>query len=494
MTAQLQALRERLRSVNSTRKITRAQELIAASRISGAQTRLAASTPYCAALTAALTALACAAPSLANPLLRGRLHPTRAGVLVITSDRGMCGGYNTKVLDAGEQLQRRLRAEGKEVLLFVLGRKGLNFYTFRNTEVAGSWTDFSQRPSYEDTAAVTEELVALFRAGGSGTVHGATGGVFGVDELHVVSTKFESMLTQRPVTTRIAPLTTAGVERDELSVGPADLAANRPADAPPPPNYEFEPDRTQLLDSMLPKYVRTRIYSAILDSALSELAARRTAMKAATDSANDLVLSLGLQINHARQAQITEEINEIISGADALAADPDDEGDRQASRFYDESIPARPTVPHSGVAESATTNGQAVDVQLRRQTPGATAGSADGTWWPRSLNLVVELPGLLSAVRSAGYEVNRVTYNLTDWQTAPRKQVIHKGVVYLDGYHHQRAASIGLRGRSGWPRIELTVVPPVLPPPVPGHNLDGALTWRPKDSVGAPSKPAQLWL
>lgn len=314
MGAQLQELRERLRSVNSTRKITRAQELIAASRISRAQARVAATNPYSQEFTAMLSALAASAPTLEHPLLVSRPRPARAGVLVITSDRGMCGGYNTKVLHAAERLLQVLSDEDKVPVLYVTGRKGLQFFSFRGLDVAESWTDFSQQPAYADTAEVSDRLVTLFLAGGSGTVNGHADGAFGVDELHIVSTTCKSMLTQLPVTTRIAPL-------------------SAPVDAPPFPDYEFEPDQTQLLDAMLPKFVRTRIYSALLNSALAELAARRTAMGAATESADDLVMSLGQRINHARQAQITEEINEIISGANALAG-PKQRADRQPVPFY----------------------------------------------------------------------------------------------------------------------------------------------------------------
>lgn len=306
--------------------------LIAASRISGAQARVAATNPYSQQFTAMLSALAASAPTLEHPLLVSRPRPARAGVLVITSDRGMCGGYNTKVLHAAERLLRVLRDEGKIPVLYVMGRKGLQFCSFRGLDVAESWTGFSQQPAYADTAEVSDHLVTLFLAGDSATTNGQADGAFGVDELHIVSTTCKSMLTQLPVTTRIAPLTAAS-SRAELGVDLAGSGTRAPVDAPPFPDYEFEPDQTQLLDAMLPKFVRTRIYSALLNSALAELAARCTAMGTATESADELVMSLRQRINHARQAQITEEINEIISGANALA-DPTQRVDRRPVPFY----------------------------------------------------------------------------------------------------------------------------------------------------------------
>ncbi len=321
-----------------------------------------------------LSALAGSAPTLEHPLLMGRPRPTRAGVVVITSDRGMCGGYNTKVLHAAERLLQVLGDEGKVPVLYVMGRKGVQYFSFRGLDVAGSWTGFSQQPTYADTVEVSDHLVALFLAGGSGTVNRQAGGAFGVDELHIVSTTCKSMLTQRPVTSRIAPLTVAG-DRTQLGADRAEGGAIAPVDVPPPPDYEFEPDQVQLLDAVLPHLVRTRIYSALLNSALSELAARRTAMKAATDSADDIVISLGQRINHARQAQITEEINEIISGADALSADSADGDDRHAIPFYREAglasrSPEEP-LPRARSAGSETTNGFApVRLRLPRRAPG----------------------------------------------------------------------------------------------------------------------------
>jgi F-type H+-transporting ATPase subunit gamma len=330
MAAQLRELRQRIRSVNSTKKITKAQELIATSRIAKAQARVSAAKPYSQEITAVLSALASAASSLDHPLLTERENPTRAAVLVVTSDRGMCGGYNANVLRAAEELQALLRSEGKEPVIYVLGQKGVSFYGFRSRQVEGSWTGFSQQPSYADAAEASEQMVASFLAGADDTVTGgAADGAQGVDELHIVYTQFESMLTQTPVVKRVAPLeiTYADDEPDAKSDEPAANGdeVRVPSSDQPRAGYEFEPSPEALLAALLPKYIGTRIYSALLDAAASESAARRTAMKAATDNANELVRTLSRQANQARQAQITQEISEIVGGANALSAGAEDE-------------------------------------------------------------------------------------------------------------------------------------------------------------------------
>ncbi|ATE57034.1 MULTISPECIES: F0F1 ATP synthase subunit gamma [Actinosynnema] len=304
MAAQIRELRQRIRSVNSTKKITKAYELIATSRLAKAQSRVAASRPYADEITHVLRALAEGASSLDHPLLEARKNPRRAGVLIVTSDKGMCGGYNANVLKAAEELFALLRSEGKEPVLFVAGRKGAGYYNFRRRAIAGEWSGFSQAPNYVNASEAGDALVSAFMAGSDdeGDEPGPDG-VLGVDELHVVYTEFKSMLSQQPVAKRIAPLT---VEYDaEPHEG---LHAS----------YEFEPDADSLLDALLPKYIKTRLFSALLEAAASESAARRTAMKAATDNASELVRNLSRQANAARQAQITQEISEIVGGASAL--------------------------------------------------------------------------------------------------------------------------------------------------------------------------------
>lgn len=307
--AQLREIRQRIKSAQSFKKIFKAQELIATSRISKAQARVAAAKPYSDQITAVLTELATGSTNLDSPLLTERERTRRAGVLVVTSDRGLCGGYNANALKAAEELQSLLREQGKTPVLFVVGRKGLNYYRFRQREVAQSWSGFSEAPGYSDAAAAGEALIAAFLAGADdeGDAPGADG-VLGVDELHVVYTEFRSMLSQRPVATRVAPLEVSYDETPGLSSA-----------------YSFEPSAEVLLGNLLPKYINTRIYAALLESAASESAARRTAMKSATDNADELVKSFTRVANQVRQAQITQEISEIVGGVEALAAAGSDE-------------------------------------------------------------------------------------------------------------------------------------------------------------------------
>ena len=320
--ASIRELRSRIKSVNSTKKITKAQELIAASRITKAQAQVAASKPYSDEITKVLGELASASTSLDHPLLTEREQTKRAAVLVVTSDSGQCGAYNANVLKEAEELYQLLRSEGKDPIVYVLGNKGLGYYTFRERPVAGAWTGFSQSPRYTDAQKAARHLVELFMAGSGEAVEAPNGEgtIEGVDELHIVYTRFVSMLTQRPEVRRVAPLEVT-VTEEEVDLGEDMLSDSaRSADSEPTPDYSFEPDAEELLASLLPKYVNTRIYAALLDAAASEHAARRTAMKAATDNANELVNTLSRQANQARQAQITQEISEIVGGANALAS------------------------------------------------------------------------------------------------------------------------------------------------------------------------------
>jgi F-type H+-transporting ATPase subunit gamma len=316
MAAQLRVLRRRIRSVQSTKKITKASELIATSRIARAQSRVEASRPYAQEITKVLSALASAAGTLDDPLLVERENPTRAAMLVVTSDRGLCGGYNANLLRAAEELHALLRDEGKSVTLYVVGRKGLGYYTFRQRPIEQSWTGFSEQPSYADAAAASTVLVRAFLAGADDE-NGGSGpdGMPGVDELHIVYTEFRSMVTQVPRARRIAPLVVEYVENDT-----ADTGSQRQRSDSPAPLYEFEPDAEELLGHLLPKYINIRIYAALLEAAASEQAARRQAMKAATDNATELIQDLTREANQARQGQITQEISEIVGGAEALSA------------------------------------------------------------------------------------------------------------------------------------------------------------------------------
>ncbi|MDQ4011760.1 MAG: F0F1 ATP synthase subunit gamma [Actinomycetota bacterium] len=330
MAAQLRVLRRRIRSVQSTKKITKASELIATSRIARAQSRVEASRPYAQEITKVLSALASAAGTLDNPLLVERENPTRAAMLVVTSDRGLCGGYNANLLRAAEELHALLRDEGKSVSLYLVGRKGVGYYTFRERPIERSWTGFSEQPSYGDAAEAGNVLVRAFLAGADDSDgpdrDAGPDGVPGVDELHIVYTEFRSMVTQMPRARRIAPLEVEYVDNEDAAQGAASEAAGsatgsqRPRSDSPPPLYEFEPDADELLSHLLPKYINTRIYAALLEAAASEQAARRQAMKAATDNATELIQDLTREANRARQGQITQEISEIVGGAEALSA------------------------------------------------------------------------------------------------------------------------------------------------------------------------------
>lgn len=297
MAATLRELRGRIRSAGSIKKITKAQELIATSRLPKAQNRLESARPYTFEITRMLTTLSGEA-ALDHPLLVERSEPRRAGVLVVSSDRGLCGAYNSGIFRRSEQLFAQLRNEGKEPVLYTVGRKAQNYYTFRNWDIAESWAGFSEQPQYENAAEIGSTLVDAFMQG-----TGDDDDQQGVDELHIVYSEFKSMMSQTPAAHRMAPLVVEYVEED---TGPRTL-------------YSFEPDATTLFDALLPRYLTTRVYASMLESAASELASRQRAMKSATDNADDLIKALTLMANRERQAQITQEISEIVGGANALA-------------------------------------------------------------------------------------------------------------------------------------------------------------------------------
>jgi F-type H+-transporting ATPase subunit gamma len=296
MGAQLRAVRRRIRSVQSTAKITRAQELIASSRIIKAQQRLHEAQPYSREITRAVEAVVSRSDNVDHPLTRPAEHPARSAVLILTSDRGFCGGFNSNVLREAQGLRALLEGQGLQVETFVAGRKGIGWHRFRNRDLAAQWSGFSDTPHQGNAAEITRALLdAYSRAADEG----------GVDQLHVVYTEFVSMLTQRAVVQRLLPLEIE--ESDELPpTGPM-------------PIYEFEPSPEDVLDALLPWYVESRLFHALLESAASEIAARRRAMKSATDNANELIEQLSREANKARQAEITQEISEIVGGANALA-------------------------------------------------------------------------------------------------------------------------------------------------------------------------------
>jgi F-type H+-transporting ATPase subunit gamma len=308
--AQVRELKNRERSVRKTQKITKAQELIATSRIGKAQAAVRASQPYSKLITSVLSSLATAS-TLDHPLLNERPNPKRAGILLVTSDRGLCGGYNSNAIRVAEELSALLRSQGKTPVLYIVGRKGFGYYSFRQRFVAAHWTGFSEKPSFADAELAARTVMEAFNAGSDREV---ASGEPGIDELHVVATSFRSMISQVPQAFRLAPLEVEYVDT------PADSAPTTVG-----PSYEFEPSPDQLLNAMLPRYVNSRIFAALLDSAASESAARRQACKSATDNANAIIKRLNREANQARQAMITQELAEIVGGADSLAASGDDE-------------------------------------------------------------------------------------------------------------------------------------------------------------------------
>jgi F-type H+-transporting ATPase subunit gamma len=298
MGAQLRVYRRRMRSVKATKKITKAMELISASRIVKAQQRVAASTPYANELTRAVSAVATYS-STNHPLTTESENPRRAAVLIISADRGMAGAYSNNAIKEGEQLAALLKSRGLETASYLVGRKAVNYYRFRNREVAGSWSGFSDTPTYENAKEVADALLTAFLAN-------SNEGKVGVDEIHIIFTEFRSMITQEAQAKRMLPLEV--------------VESSTPVPTGLLPMYEFEPNAGEVLNALLPRYIEARIFNAMLQSAASEHAARRRAMKSATDNADELIKSLTRRANAARQAEITQEISEIVGGADALAS------------------------------------------------------------------------------------------------------------------------------------------------------------------------------
>ena len=294
MAAQLRQVRRRIASVQSIGKITRAQELIASSRIVRAQQQMRAAEPYSRELTRAVEAVISRSSTIDHPFTKEPENPRRAAVLILTSDQGFAGAYNANVLRESARLRQTLNERGVEPVLYVSGRKGVGWHRFRELELAGSWTNFSAAPRYANAQEISNQLLEAFNADEGG-----------VDEIHLVSTEFISMLTQRPVARRLLPLEIE--ETDE------------PSPSGPLPQYEFEPGPEEVLDALMPQFVASRIFYAMLEAAAAELASRRRAMKAATDNASDLLETLTREANNARQAEITQEISEIVGGANALA-------------------------------------------------------------------------------------------------------------------------------------------------------------------------------
>jgi F-type H+-transporting ATPase subunit gamma len=290
MGAKLRTIRRRIRSVQSTKKITSAMEMIAASQIRKAQDRMQAARPYADQLTQAISDITSQSGRLEHPMLEVRENPQAAGILVVTSDRGLAGAYSANVLRRTEALMSTVSDEGKEPKLFVVGRKGVSYFNFRDRAVEASWEGFSERPEYENAKEVGEAMIESFQEGE-------------IDEIHVVYTKFESTLVQKATARRIVPLTVEEAEEDD-----GHSAA-----------YLFEPEPGLILERLLPRYIEARIYASMLEAAASEHSARRQAMSAATENAEEIVKNLAREANQIRQAEITTEIMEIVGAAEALS-------------------------------------------------------------------------------------------------------------------------------------------------------------------------------
>ena len=271
-------------------------ELIAASRIVKAQQAVRAALPYTLELTKAVSALA-TIHDHEHPLLDDVEHPKRSAMLLITSDRGLAGAYSTNVIKAAEQLHAKLKGEGQEVVQYLTGQKGVAYFDFRNRVVEQAWTGFSDRPQYSDAREISKVLLDKFL---QPTEEG------GVDELHIVTTRFVSMITQSATAIRLLPLVVTDAPEDSED---DDIL----------PFYDFEPDAATVLDTLLPLYVTNRVHTALLSASASELASRQRAMQSATDNATSLIEQLTRQANQARQAEITQEITEIVGGASALS-------------------------------------------------------------------------------------------------------------------------------------------------------------------------------
>ncbi len=295
MGAQQRVYRQRINSTTSLKKIFSAMELIATSRIAKARAAVAASTPYANAITRAVSAVATLSTT-EHPLITERPQVKRAAILVLTSDRGMAGAYSANALKAAERLTELLRERNVEPITYVVGRKGAAFYRFRRRPMAAEWTGISEAPTYAVAKEIGDTLVSAFLADSEP-----------VDEIHVVFTRFISMVTQEPEVIRLLPLEV--IEGDE---------APEPEDVLP--LYEFEPSADEVFDSLLPRYISSRILNCLQQACASEQAARQRAMKSAADNAQDLIRLNTRLANQARQSEITQEISEIVGGADALAS------------------------------------------------------------------------------------------------------------------------------------------------------------------------------
>ncbi len=314
-------LRRRIKSVQSTKKITKAMELIAASRILKAQQRVNAARPYSEQITEVIRNLAAAGAGRGSALLEQREEIRTIAFVVVTADRGLCGGYNTTVIRTAEREMERLKAEGKQTRLVTIGKRGTGYFKFRGYDIDDSFTGFSEEPTYEDARKVAEAVVARFEAGE-------------YDAVEIAYTQFISAGVQRVQLKRFVPLETDLLDAAEKSDGPT-------------ADYEFEPGPDEILERLLPRYAEARLYAALLEGSASFFAAQQRAMKSATDNAEELITKLSRVMNRARQDSITTEIMEIVSGAEALRAGQTGGSDLLADKALD--------VAHVGRADHSRT-------------------------------------------------------------------------------------------------------------------------------------------
>ena len=308
---QERTLRRRIRSVESTKKITRAMELISASRIVKAQQKVNAARPYAEQITQVIGNLAAAGAGSGQPLLTPRENVSNVGVIVLSADRGLAGGYNSAVIRKGEQALKQAEAEGHGTQLFAVGRKSISYFRYRGRKLTAEHTGFTDSPAYEDAREIAKEVVSRFEAGE-------------LDRVELAYTEFVSVGIQRPKLVRFIPLEPEALAEDD-----------EPKASGPTAEYEYEPAPDAILERLLPRYVESRLFAALLESAASEHAARQKAMKAATDNATELIKKLDRQMNRARQDAITTEIIEIASGAEALNQ-MDEDNDNVSSDYFTE--------------------------------------------------------------------------------------------------------------------------------------------------------------
>jgi F-type H+-transporting ATPase subunit gamma len=294
MAQQLRALKRRIDSVKSTQKITSAMELIASSRIIRAQQRVEAARPYADTMRRLMASVAATSGSLDHPLLAEREQVSSVATIIVSSDRGLAGAYNSNVIRAAE---RDMREHGKDTRIYPVGRKAVSYFKFRGYDFADSWQGFSEQPRIEDARRVAGAVTSAYSEGD-------------VDQVRLAYTRFESMLVQRPTVVQVVPVPGEDIAELEREGGEGAGRAQ----------YEFEPAPEEILDYLVPRYVESIVFQGLLEAAASEQAARRRAMKAATDNAEELIETLTRNYNQARQAEITTEIMEVVGGAEALAA------------------------------------------------------------------------------------------------------------------------------------------------------------------------------